>query len=356
MIIKNEKYKQSGKLFFFYIIIFSLLTYPIFYSNYKFSTPSLGNLDYFRYEKMVDEPFNSNTTKSPFVFRQFTTTIAHLIYKTNISYKTKTVFGNVSKSQKIYFSLLLTNYIGILLCLSLLTTYLQKKYKFDNTIMALFPGILIYSGFNFHLNGIAPLTEGFTYFFTLVLFLCLKENKIILFSLTTLLCLVQKESILIFLAFYISSSIILNFAYFKNLYTKNDLTYLAVIAIGLLGYITMTKLLSSIIIDVDQIKYKKWFDNFKNFNFSIEYFLQSIFSNIILFGLLITSIFFQIRKNSIIKPEILYYTGSIIGLFILGIILGINTNIGRIIASSAPVGLVVMMPELSTLFYTKRLN
>ena len=67
------------KKYIFITLSLFLLTFSQFYHNYKFSDPSLGNNDFFEYEKMIVSPLNTNSSYSPFIYRQFTTLISKFI-------------------------------------------------------------------------------------------------------------------------------------------------------------------------------------------------------------------------------------------------------------------------------------
>jgi|GEM_PF-3798662 len=65
----------------FYVFV---LSYGIFYMSYKFGIPSMGNNDFEKYEKMIDQPLNATVTTTPWVTRQIPTAVAYIIKQCKI--------------------------------------------------------------------------------------------------------------------------------------------------------------------------------------------------------------------------------------------------------------------------------
>ena len=123
---------------FIYIVTFpTLITSSQFYYSYKFSDPNYGNSDFFQYAGMVEDPFDSESAESPFIYRQFTTLIANFIYSNGIFYDTEISFKTDIETQNIFFALLTSNYLGILFCFFTLIYYV-KKYLNEKSIILYF--------------------------------------------------------------------------------------------------------------------------------------------------------------------------------------------------------------------------
>jgi len=184
------------------LLLVILFTYGAFYSSYKFGRPDLGNHDFARYEKMVDSPFNLSATRAPFVLRQLPTAIAYGIEKAGIFYPNKisfadSVYNKASNSQQVYFALIFSNYIAVVVALTLLIRYIRKKVpgqpNVHYTVLALCLGYFMLT-----LNIIAPLTQGYGWLAMVLLSIGLLEKKYRPVLTGTLIAMFSRETVLLF--------------------------------------------------------------------------------------------------------------------------------------------------------------
>jgi hypothetical protein len=153
---------------FIELILYGLLTYPLFYYAYKFSSPEVGGLkDYFSYYFLYKD-WNFSEVDSPFNQRVISSFFIYLFHKIGFSYETDIVYTTDFADKKIYFNAIFFNYLSFLA--SCLVIYKTVARSLNNTILAFSSGVLYALGFGtlfFNLNG---LTESFSLLLAAVMF------------------------------------------------------------------------------------------------------------------------------------------------------------------------------------------
>ena len=331
--------KLIEKIGLLFLII--LITYGTFYYTYKFSNPNLGNNDYYNYRVMVEKPLDFNATQSPFIYRQFTTLISSAILKSGIYYKTKITYICNESEQKIYFSLLLTNYLGLIFT-NLLIIYLSfYLYKIRSFFKIMFFVFLNITTFNYIFNGLAPLSEGWSYFFNLFLFYLYKRNLIIPFIIVICISIIQKEIISVFFSVLTILSLLINYINNKKI-DFNILKFAMVSIFAFILYIILRKYILIINGNENQLNINAWINKLQNLctSFDIQYFKQGFMTNGIIFiYILIYKISYKEFK---INSDIIILLSSIFFIYIFGIFTSIGNNIGRIIASFTPILIITL--------------
>jgi hypothetical protein len=293
---------------------------------------------------MVINPYNTYSAKSPFIYRQFTTSIAHLLYKNNIYYDAKISFDTDIVTQRVFFSLLLSNYIGLFMCFLSIIYFLRLYIRDHSIIFYLFPIFLISSTFGYLFNGLSVLTEGWTYFFNTIIFILILERKIYWILFILILSLINKEITSIAICVFSFSNLIHNF---KSKFI--DWFYVKVFMMSILCftiYITVRLLLIPIEGGDNQTEIEQIFLNIKSLNFSSTFFKQSLLS----LGALIILLFFIGIKNrfeSILKDRMTFsILLTVLIIFIIGCMAGIGNNIGRIISSISPIIIIICLKHI----------
>ena len=340
---------------FIYIVTFLtlIISSSQFYYSYKFSDPNYGNSDFFQYAGMVENPFVSKSAESPFIYRQFTTSIANFIYSNGIFYDTEISFKTDIETQKIFFALLTSNYLGILFCFFTLIYYVKKYLNEKSIILYFFPVFLISSSFGYVFNGLSPLTEGWTYFFNLIVFIMLVEKRLTYFLIFIILSILNKEITSIIFCIFSFSLII------YQLKTKKSFEnfYVRTFIISMLCFILYI-IIRVVIFPTDggeaQINIKNLIHNLINVNFDISLIRQGILSItsliILLFFILINNRYYDLIKDKMTFSLIM----SIFILFIVGLMSGIGNNIGRIVSSMTPIIVLISLKYID-LKYEKNL-
>ena len=334
---------------FIYIIIFLtlIISSSQLYYSYKFSDPNYGNSDFFQYAGMVEDPFVSESAESPFIYRQFTTLIANFIYSNDIFYDTEISFKTDRETQKIFFALLISNYLGILFCFFTLIYFIKKYLNEKSIIFYFFPVFLVLTSFGYVFNGLAPLTEGWTYFFNLIAFIMLIEKKLTYFLIFIVLSILNKEIKSIIFCIFSFALIIYQLKTkksFENFYIKTFI-------ISLLCFITYI-IIRVAIFPIDggeaQINIKSLIHNLIKVNIDITLIKQGILSIttliILLFFILINNRYYDLIKDKMTFSLII----SIFILFIVGLMSGIGNNIGRIISSMTPIIVLISLKYIDS--------
>jgi hypothetical protein len=188
------------------LALVGLFTYGMFYMSYKFGQPHLGNSDFFKYEKMVDSPFNFRATTSPFITRQLPAAIASFIKQAGIFYPNKIVYTNSGfqhdlNSQKNFFALILSNYLAFICSIAIIISYLKKLWPQKENAAIYFPVLALSLGyFIVPLNVVAPLCEGYAWLAGTLLTIGLLERKVLLSVIGILIALFSRESLIILFA------------------------------------------------------------------------------------------------------------------------------------------------------------
>jgi len=336
-----------------FLILIILITYGSFYYSYKYSNPDLGNNDYYNYKIMVEKPLDFNATHSPFIYRQFTTVFSSIILKTGLYYKTKIAYICNENEQRVYFSLLLSNYLG-LICTNFLIIYLSfYLYKIRSFFKIMFFVFLNVTTFNYIYNGLGPLTEGWTYFFNLYLFYLYKKNSLYTFLFIILTSVIQKEIICLFYSCFTILYFFQHYFYYKKIdYTKLKFAFISTSAF--IFYIIMRKYIIIINGNENQLKISAWLNKLSTLNttFDFQYFKQGFLTNGVIFIYILIYIWFKNKDKINIHTTILLC--SLFLIYIFGIFTSIGNNIGRIIASFTPILIVTLFSEFDDFIFNKK--
>ena len=172
------------------------------YYCYKFGSPDLGNNDFYRYQEMVERPFDLSATSAPFVLRQIPTFVAYLFYKCGIFYDTKTnldlILPGAIETKKVFFALILSNTLAAAASFAVALAYIRQKAQ-NNDILVSFSylGIML-SYFYFPFSIVAPLTYGWGWLASAILAIGLLDKRLLMICCGCLMALFSRESILIF--------------------------------------------------------------------------------------------------------------------------------------------------------------
>ena len=340
--IKNDFYY---KLIFRFIIII-ILTYGFLYSAYKLWTPEItGGSDFYEYYKMFQNPIYNNAM-SPFIYRQFTAWTVYFIGKLNLNYDTLISFNNSAINQSTFFSIIISNYLGLVFT-SLSITYavdflLSKK----SILLPLIGGLLVFFSFNTIPHNISGIFEAWSWFFyALIILLYLKKsNWIYLFI---VLGIFQREIIPI--VFGIFSF----FDYFFDLKKKSkkiDITnfYFKVLITSILSfvlYILIRTQFFPVPGNENQLQIKIILTNIVNFRISLSWFVPVILSQNIYAIYLISLL--SIRFKYEFFKQLITIFAVFFTLIIIGISTGLGSNLGRILSQVNPILIVLIFKNFN---------
>ncbi len=322
--------KQPLRLICKYSLIVLLFSYGLFYISYKYGQPLLANRDFFRYEKMVDTPFNLGITKAPFVLRQIPTSFAFLIKKAGVYYPNTIAYHQFNEevtinSQVNLFSLILSNYLAFVLSIALILYHVLSSNKPDDepiayVILAYFLGY-----FMTPTNIIAPLTQGWGWLACTIITIGLINRTYMATIAGIIIALFSRETLFIFFMVFSLSY------WLTNKEIRKDFFLPKIVIVILLAVMVLFTL-------------RLLFTYGNEHQLSAIYLLNQTFSNIkpgdYLFqtflcqGVLIYALVKLFKKS---KELILPYTVSIIAILLIS-----GSGAGRIIGESFPFVIIML--------------
>ncbi len=329
-------------------IVFFLLSYGMLYFSYKFYIPLIGGgNDFYNYYKMYINPLDFTQTHAPFIYRQFSATITNIIYEWGIFYNTTISFTDSQISQKLFFASILSNYLALVLT-ALTVSKTVDLYVKNSFIYPLIGGAICFMSFGVSTYVLTGLTEGWTWFLIAIGFYSLKSNNLKLFIIISLVSIFQKEIISIILGIFSFIYFVYHFKYneSKNLHMFYIKTFL--ISLGsFLTYIIVRKVLMPVDGHANQLSTDAWLNSFLNTNFSeISFVIPTLLSSNLLYLLisLFLIIFYKYKQdlNQLYKADFVAILFTVAGLYFIGIITSIGTNIGRILLNLSPIISVII--------------
>jgi len=178
--------------------LFFLLSYGLLYFTYKWVNPLEVNPDFFAYYPMIQHPFHYGVSQSPWVYRQLTTLIAHVIWRLHIYYPLAIQFHDSHYDQRIFFAQILTNYLGVLIAAVLSAALIDRWSKGSSFILPVFAGLLCYFNFFLQDTTINGGADGMSWALLAACYLLYKLEKPYLFGAVLSLSVIQREILPVF--------------------------------------------------------------------------------------------------------------------------------------------------------------
>jgi hypothetical protein len=143
------------------LLLFVLLSYGLFYFSYKYYVPDFGGNDFYAYYPMYLDPFNYDLAKSPFVYRQLTALLVHLVWKLGIFHDTTISFSKDGYDKHVFFAAIFTNYIALTI-VSIVVAYTTDELCIQkDEAVSILSGLFCFFGFFVQQAVLTGLTEGF---------------------------------------------------------------------------------------------------------------------------------------------------------------------------------------------------
>jgi len=168
-----------------------LASYGLFYFSYKYYVPIRA--DFYRYYPMYQRPLDFTAATAPFVYRQVSAVITHALYLTGIFYPEDISFKDPDIDQRMFFSALLANYLGLLL--AAIVAGRIAELKTGSFSFSLIAGLLCLISFHTQTAVITGLTDGISWFFVAALYLLYLRGARLLFLVLLVLSIFQREII-----------------------------------------------------------------------------------------------------------------------------------------------------------------
>ncbi|MGE4170169.1 MAG: hypothetical protein AB7F28_05560 [Candidatus Margulisiibacteriota bacterium] len=170
-----------------------LVSYPLFYTQYKHYNLHHFPQDSPIYLRMAEHPF-SNTETSPFRYRVLTPLLVKITpfiptYHTTLESKL------APQTQALFFRFMVINYLWLLLSAVVIFELCYTQFGLSMGL-SLLGGMAVLTAFTSISNGYIPMTDAGTLFFITTLFWVMKQNRPWLFLGLALVGVLQKETVI----------------------------------------------------------------------------------------------------------------------------------------------------------------
>ena len=325
-----------------------LMSYGILYFSLKYYDPLIGGKDYFSYKEMIANPFNFKIAASPFVYRQFSTCIAAIIYQSNLYYDIGITFGENLETKKIFFSAMLSNYIALLSTAALTIRILDKEIG-KTLIPSMLAILILFLSFGTINYVLAGLVEGWTWFFILFSFHALKTKNTNIFGIAIILSIFQKELIPI-----VFSILSIYFYILSIIQNRKDNRYLIMLFYSILSILLYLFTRTQVFIAhgfENQLDPFYFINNLRNITFQKGMIVNYIASQNLILIYIATSISFCLILHKPIQQMKMHLDGMgilIVSLFltILGLGNQIGNNLGRILLIFSQIWSIIIVTNL----------
>lgn len=347
------------------LLIFSVLSYGLVYFSYKYFVPMQGGGggDFFTYAYMYQNPlvFSSSQVSSPFVYRQLSAIITHIIYLLAKSglYLDPPGFGILFRSQDIsqivYFAGIVSNYIALVLCAWGVSLAIDEFDQELPEIYSLSGGILCFLSVHSQQHILTGLTEGWSWVLIAFGFLFYLRRSRIGLSIILSLSVIQREIILVIFGIFAFVTIFLDVKDMDRIQWDEIRFELYVFTLSVVGfsiYILMRTVLIPVPGAESQLTASVLLTNLLSPDITLKLLLSTFYVQNILFLYIFGGLWLFINYGSFNVDRHFFYhiIFSFIGILIIGLAAGIGNNIGRISGLLTPLSATLVPP----LFYSLR--
>lgn len=321
-----------------YRLVFLLfLSYGFLYFSYKWLDPTQVNTDFIRYYEMVQHPLNFHVAPSPWVYRQLTAIIANGVWRLHIYYPDSIQFHNPHYDQHIFFAVLFTNYVSVVVAAWLSTImvdrYLQSLGR-SSSILPLLGGMLCFFSFYLQVTTITGQADGLSWALVALCYLLYEKRSALLFCAVLLLSILQREILpLIFFSFAVVSLVTDRSA------TRQHRQFLSIAAIWSLIVFAVYMLLRQLIHapgNEYQAEPHALLHELLVFRPTKAYIMQvCVGQNLLL--LMAALWFFRFKRYREYSPNILTLPATCCALLLISIVTNISNNASRMLAMLTPI-------------------
>ncbi|MBO0716925.1 MAG: hypothetical protein J2P55_06270 [Rhizobiales bacterium] len=182
-------------------LIGAILLYGYVYTAYKYGDPYLGRNDFFRYEQIIQHPFDLSAIPAPFVLRQIPAVVAWAFYHFGFHLDTATVIDSLGfddGEKRRFFAMILSNGLAVCLSFTILAGYLREKVATDSVINSLTLFGIFAGWFYFPSAVVAPVTIGWGWLASSLFAVAFVERSTAITVLGCALALFSRETTVIF--------------------------------------------------------------------------------------------------------------------------------------------------------------
>ena len=197
------------------LLRFALLlaaSYGLLYFADKWYAPTIGSADFTeQYYRMYQKPLDLSAAEAPFVYRQVSAVLTHLVHASGIYYSPSTTNAmsraNPDIDQGIFFAALLTNYLGLVLAATIAGTIVEAAT--GGLVFPLLAGLFCLLSLLSQSVVITGMTEGVSWLFVALLYWLYGRGSRVAFGLLLLGSIFQREMISVAFALIAAFSLLL---------------------------------------------------------------------------------------------------------------------------------------------------
>jgi len=335
--------KNKGKLnrWIYYFIVYSLVTYPLFYFSYKYNMPKFGSDDIYHYLRMYQDPFNFSVADGPFVYRQLSTIIVNYFEKFGIYYDAQISFNDPNFSQRFYFAAILTNWLSLILGSCLVSIHFEKENTASkNNLAIILVCFIFFNGYSGIFHGLSETTDGVSVALAISCYVAYKNQYKLIFAFLMVISIFQRELLMPIFGAVIFADILQAMYYHKKISRNYIWMFLSTIMTSFVYlYIRLYLLPDSSGVHDNQTSISQSIYTFFNTDINYEFIRQVFFTQ----NVLILALFFLIllpkfdrMNDKYLRKDLISVSVVFVCIFLFGLAAGIGNNIGRILMYGTP--------------------
>lgn len=175
-----------------------LASYGLLYFSYKYYVPFYGGMDFITaYQHTYLHPFDFSVAHVPFIFRQLSAALVHLVYASGLFYSSDIQFHFPGIDQRLFFAALCTNYIALGATAWLVGEIVKTEIGQDRFLPALTGGLVCLLSFQTQVSVITGATEGVSWMLAAFGFLFYIRKALLPLAIVLAVAVLQREVILI---------------------------------------------------------------------------------------------------------------------------------------------------------------
>ncbi len=179
--------------YLYYALFYAVISYGLVYFVYKYYTPDYGGIDYYHYIGVYAHPLNFKAGDAPFVYRQLSATLTHIVWRLGIYHDTRIAFATAG--QRIFFAAIFANWLALVACATVVAATARALVPRAGDGWSLLAGALCFFDFFAQQGVLAGLSEGVSWLLVAIGFLGWARRSIPILAAVIALSVVQRETI-----------------------------------------------------------------------------------------------------------------------------------------------------------------
>ena len=199
-ILAGSRRGQRAKDLLARVTLLLMSSYGLLYFSYKYLIPWSGTNDFRRYYYMDVSPLNFTVAPAPFVLRQVSAVLTHLVWKAHIYYPNEIWFQDPAYDQHVFFAALFTNWFCLVLTGLVAGVLAEELLGHTSFFAGLLAGFLCLLSFHSQFVVISGITEGVSWLMFALAFLAYIRRWEWAVVVILLLAIFQREALLVAMA------------------------------------------------------------------------------------------------------------------------------------------------------------